>query len=66
MKKNHEFYNGAKPKTKKIDFVGRKIYQYCSRVYQKMRKSNIEGGGGVFFFNKSSLILKFFESILLA
>ena len=28
---------------KKIYFLGRKMYQYCSRVYQKMQNSHIWG-----------------------
>ena len=38
---NHEFYKGTKPLKDLIDFLGWKIYQYCSRVYQKIRNSKI-------------------------
>ena len=51
IKGNHGFYNGAKPKKIEIDFLGRKIYQYCSRVFQKIWNSNIWGG---MFSKKSS------------
>ena len=44
--KGKSWYNGAKPKKIEFDFLGRKIYQYCPRVYQTMRNSNIGGGGG--------------------
>ena len=43
IKGDHGFYNGAKSKKIQIDFWDQKIYQYCSRVYQKMRNTNIWG-----------------------
>jgi hypothetical protein len=62
IKGNHGFYNGAKPKIFEIYFLGRKIYKYCSWVYQKMRNSNIWGG---MFSEKSSLCLFFHEKIMI-
>ena len=41
---------GGYTKKIEIDFLGQQIYQYCSRVYQKMRNSNIWGG----MFSKKS------------
>ena len=55
-------YNGAKPKKVEIYFFGRKIYQYCSRVYQKMWNSNIWGG---MFSKKSSFCLYFHKKIMI-
>ena len=59
---NHGFYNWAKPKKIDIDFSGQKIYQYCSRVYQKMQNSNIWGG---MFSEESSFCLYFYEKIII-
>jgi hypothetical protein len=44
------FYNGGRSENLEIPFLARKIYQYWSRVYQKMWNSNI---WGVCFFKKS-------------
>ena len=62
IKGKHGIYNGAKPEKFEINFLGRKIYQYCFRVYQKMRNSNICGG---MFSKKSSFCLYFHEKIMI-
>ena len=62
IKGNHGFYNGACSKKIEIDFLDQKIYQYCSRVYQKMRNINIWGG---MFSKKSSFFLYFHEKIMI-
>ena len=43
IKGKHGFYNGGKTEKFKIPFLARKIYQYWSRVYQKVQNSNILG-----------------------
>ena len=59
---NKIIYNGAKPKKFEIDFLGRKIDQYYSRVYQKLWNSNIWGG---MFSKKSLFSLYFHEKIMI-
>ena len=56
------FYNGGKSENFEIPFLARKIYQYWSRVYQKMWNSNIWGG---MFSKKSSFCLYFHEKIMI-
>ena len=43
IKGKHGFYNGEKNEKFEIPFLARKIYQYWSRVYQKVQNSNIFG-----------------------
>ena len=51
IKGKHGFYNGGEIEIFKIPFLARKIFQYWSRIYQKMRNSNIWGG----IFSEKSL-----------
>ena len=44
IKGKHGFYNGRKIDNFEKPFLVRKMYQYWSRIYQKMRNSNIWGG----------------------
>ena len=62
IKGKHGFYNGAKPKKIEINLSDRKIYQFCSKVYQKMRNSNIWGG---MFSNKNSFYQYFHGKIMI-
>jgi hypothetical protein len=58
-----QIYNGGKHENFDFSFLTRKIGQNWSRVYQKMRNSNIWGGGR--FFRKSSICLYFHEKIMI-
>ena len=58
-----DFTMGQNLKKIEIDFLGWKIYQYCSGVYQKMRNSNTWGGG--MFSKKSSFCLFIYEKIMI-
>ena len=62
IKGKHRFYNGGKQENFEIPFLARKSGQYWSRVYQKMRNSNIWGG---MFSKKSSICLYFHEKIMI-
>ena len=57
---NNIFDNGKNKAIFEINFLDRKIYQYCSRVYQKMQNSNIWRG---MFSKKSYFCLYFHEKI---
>ena len=56
----HGFYSGGKSENFEIPFLARKINQYWSRVYQKMRNSNILGG---MFSKTKGFCLHFHEKI---
>ena len=62
IKGKHRFYNGGKHENFDFPFLARKIGQHWSRVYQKMRNSNIWGG---MFSKKSSICLYFHEKIMI-
>ena len=53
----HRFYNGGKIENFEIPLLTRKIYQYWSRIYQKMQNSNIWGG----MFSEESLFCQYFS-----
>ena len=57
-----DFKIGQNLKKNEIDCLDQKFYQYCSRVYQKMRTSNIFGN---MFSNKSSFYQYFHEKIMI-
>ena len=54
------FYNGGKSEDFEIQFLARTIYQYWSRVYQKMWNSDI---WGVCFLRKVDFVYIFHEKI---
>ena len=62
IKGKHGFYNGGKIENFDILFLARKMYQYWSRIYQKMRNSNI---WGCMFSKKSSFCQNFHEKIMI-
>ena len=55
------FYNGGKIENLEIPILARKIYQYWSRIYQKMRNSNIWGG----MFSEKSRFWQHFHKIIM-
>ena len=61
IKGKHGFYNGGITEKFEIPFLARKIYQYWSRVYQKMQNSNIWGG----MFSKKNWFCQYFHEIIL-
>jgi hypothetical protein len=62
IKGKHGFYNGGKIENFEIPFLARKIYQHWSRIYQKMRNSNIWWG----MFSVESLFCQyFFDKIMI-
>ena len=62
LMENCGFYNGGKSENFEIPFLARTIYQYWSRVYQKMWNSIIWGG---MFSKKSWFCLYFHEKIMI-
>ena len=61
IKGKHGFYNGRKIENFEIPFLVRKMYQYWSRIYQKMRNSNIWGG----MFSEKSRFCQYFHEIIM-
>ena len=61
IKGKHGFYKGGKTEKFEIPFLARIIYQYWSRVYQKMQNSKIWGG----MFPTKSWFCQYFHEIIM-
>ena len=59
-KENNDFYNGVKPKKFKSIFWAETSINIVLEYTKKCEKATF-GGGGMFFFNKRSLIMKFWK-----